>query len=199
MKHYFNAMSRAVTTHWMLCELDASYEQIMVDFANGDTNKPDFRAINPMGKIPILVDDEIVVTEATAICTYLADKYIERGFAPELNSKARGNYYRCLFFSGSTLEPMLSLNQLDLGDYSAQPMGFGDIDRCLASIEAMTPEADWILGEQISAADLVFGGTLDFSMQFGWFENPSAKVIDYVGRLRARDAYRETHPESWYA
>ncbi len=180
----------------MLCELGASYEQIEVDFLRGDTATTEFRAINPMGKIPVLVDDEIVITEVSAICTYLADKYIERGFAPELNSKARGKYYRYLFFSGSTLEPMLSLNQLDLGDYSPQSMGFGDIDRCLASIEAMTPESDWILGKQITAADLVFGGTLDSSMQFGLLEKPSSKVIDYVGRLRARDAYRETHPES---
>ena len=53
MKHYFHPMSRAVTTDWMLKELDAPHEQIFVDFPAGENNTPAYRAINPMGKIPL--------------------------------------------------------------------------------------------------------------------------------------------------
>ncbi|MCZ6852603.1 MAG: glutathione S-transferase C-terminal domain-containing protein [Gammaproteobacteria bacterium] len=62
----------------------------------------------------------------------------------------------------------------------------------------MTPESGWVLGERFTAADVVFGGTLDFAIQFGWLAEPSPKVEAYVKRIRARPAYRDTHPESWY-
>ena len=68
MKHYFNPASRAVTTHWMLMELGVEHEQILVDFEAGETATDQFRAINPIGKIPVLVDGDVVVTEAAAIC-----------------------------------------------------------------------------------------------------------------------------------
>ena len=71
MKHYFNPMSRAVTTHWMLVELGVEHQQILVDFVSGGGKTPEFRSINPMGKIPALVDDDVVVTEVAAICLTL--------------------------------------------------------------------------------------------------------------------------------
>ena len=67
MKHYFSPMSRAVTTNWMLTELGIEHEQLVVDFVSGETRLPEYRQINPMGKIPTLVDGEVVVTEVAAI------------------------------------------------------------------------------------------------------------------------------------
>ncbi len=198
MKHYFNPMSRAVTTHWMLTELDAPHEQIIVDFQAGENNTPEYRAINPMGKVPALVDGDVVVTETAAICAYLADKFAEKGLAPPPSSTERARYYRYLFFAGTTLEPLLSLAKLGIEHPSPVSVGWGDMPRVMATVESMTPEAGWALGEQFTAADVVFGGTLDFAVQFGWLEKPSPKVAAYVERIKARPAYRETHPESWY-
>ena len=166
MQHYFNPMSRGVTTHWMLLELEAEHEAV-------------------------------VVTEVAAICTYLADKFTDKNMAPPLNSNLRGKYYRYLFFPGTTLEPMFTARQLGLDDDSPASTGWGDYDRCLASIEAMTPANAWVLGEDFSAADVVFAGNLDFAVKFGWLVDPSAKVADYVARLKARPAYRASHDESW--
>ena len=198
MKHYFHPMSRGVTTDWMLKELDAPHEQIVIDFPAGENNSPEYRAINPMGKVPSLVDGEAVVTEVAAICAYLADKFAEKGFAPPLNSTERARYYRYLFFPGTTLEPMFSVNQLGITDYEPQSVGWGDMERCMTTVESMTPETGWALGEHFTTADVVFGGTLDFSVQFGWVEQPSPKVAAYLKRIKARAAYQQTHPESWY-
>jgi glutathione S-transferase len=191
-------MSRAVTTDWMLKELDAPHEQIVIDYTTGENNTATYRSINPMGKIPALVDDDAVVTETAAICAYLADKFSEKGLAPPLNSTERGRYYRYLFFPGTTLEPMFTFKQLGHADPEPNSTGWGDRERCLASMEAMTPESDWALHKQFTAADVVFGGTLDFAIQFGWLKEPSERVNAYVQRLRQRPAYRATHPESWY-
>ena len=198
MKHYYHPMSRAVTTHWMLTELDVEYEQIVIDTTVGENNTPEYRAINPMGKIPALADGEVVITETAAICSYLADKFAEKEFAPPLASEQRGLYYRYLFFPGSVLEPMFTFNQLEGVELSPQSVGWGDMERCMAAIEFLTPEDDWALGKQFTTADVVFGGTLDLALQFGWLQSPSPKVAAYVKRIKARPAYRETHDESWH-
>jgi glutathione S-transferase len=184
MKHYFHPMSRAVTTHWMLTELEAEHEQILVDFTAGESSTPEYRAINPMGKIPALVDDGVVVTETAAICAYLADKFPDKGFAPPVGSSQRGRYYRYLFFPGTTLEPMFTVKQLGITDYPAQSAGWGDLERCMAAVESMTPASGWALGDRFTAADVVFGGTLGFAIQFGWIESPSAAVAAYVRRIK---------------
>ncbi len=192
MKHYFNPMSRGATTAWMLTELDAPHEQVIIDFAAGDQNAPEFRAINPMGKVPALVDGDAVVTETAAICAYLADKYPEKGLAPPPGSTERGKYYRYLFFPGTTLEPLLSV--VSLGGETGNPisMGWGDMPRVMATVEAMTPETDWAMGERFTAADVVFGGSLAFFSGFKMLE-PSTKVTAYVERIQARPAFQETH------
>ena len=198
MKHYFNPMSRGMTTQWMLVELDVPHESIVVDFMAGENDTPAFRSINPMGKVPALVDGDVVVTETAAICAYLADKYLEKGLAPAVDAPERGTYYRYLFFPGTTLEPMFAARQFGLTDYPAQSAGWGDLPRCLATVEALTPEYGWALGEDFSAADVVFGGTLDFAVQFGWLEAPSDNVAAYVRRLKDRPAYRQSHDPAWH-
>ncbi|NKC00012.1 MAG: glutathione S-transferase family protein [Pseudomonadales bacterium] len=193
MQHYFNPMSRAASTDWTLKELDVDHEQVFIDIQAGDAEKPEFRAINPMGKIPVLVDDGLVVTETAAIYAYLADKFIDRGLAPALSSPERGKYYRYMFFSGTTLETAFAVEQMGIKDYPAQSMGWGDLERCLNTLEVIVPKDGWVLGEQFSAADVVFGGILDFAIQFGWLAPPSQLVADYVGRIRERPAYRASH------
>jgi len=196
MKHYYNPRSRAITTHWMLTELGAAHEQVVVDLAAGETASPEFRRINPMGKIPVLVDGDVVVTEVAAICAYLADRYPEKGLAPPPDSRERGLYYRYLFLPGTTLEPMFTTKLLGVTDYPVQSVGWGDLDRCMAAVEALTPLTDWALGSQFSAADVVFGGTLDFAVQVGWIESPTPRVAAYVRRIRDRPAYRQSHDPS---
>jgi len=198
MKHYYNAMSRAVTTDWMLTELGVEHEQIVIDFMKGESSTPEYRAINPMGKIPTLVDGGIIVTEVAAICAYLADKFQEKGLAPAVDSSERGTYYRYLFVPGTTLEPMFTFAMSKIEDYSAQSAGFGDLERCLATIESMTPESEWALGAQFTAADVVFGGLLDFAVQVGWLASPTAKVAAYVRRLKDRPAYQQSHDIAWH-
>lgn len=192
MKHYFYPMSRGATTDWMLKELDAPHEQVIVDLTIGENNLPEFRKINPMGKLPALVDGETVVTEVAAICAYLADKFPEKRLAPDAGAVERATYYRYLFLAGNTIEPAFSLAASGLEHPEPGSTGWGDMPRVLATVETMTPEASWALGEQFTAADVVFGGLLDFSMRFNLMD-ASPKVAAYVKRIRKRPAYRETH------
>ena len=185
-------MSRGITTNWMLKELDAQHEQIIIDFATENKDLADFRKINPMGKVPTLVDGETVVTEVAAICAYLADKFSEKGLAPELGSVERAAYYRYLFIAGNTIEPALTLAASGIDHPDPRSAGWGDISRVLTTVEAMTPKTNWALGKQFTAADVVFGGLLDYSMTFNLID-ASPRVAAYVARIRQRPCYRETH------
>ncbi|CUB04548.1 glutathione S-transferase family protein [Marinomonas fungiae] len=192
MKHYFNPMSRAITTDWMLKELDVQHERINIDFTASENNTAEFRRINPMGKLPVLIDGDAVVTEVSAICAYLADKFPEKQMAPAVGVVERAVYYRYLFFAGNTIEPAFSLAACGFEHPEPFSAGWGDLPRVLAAIEEMTPETGWALGEHFSAADVVFGGLLDFAVTFKWME-PSSKVAAYVERIRQRPAYQATH------
>lgn len=185
-------MSRGITTDWMLKELNVPHEQVIIDFKSGENLSPDFRKINPMGKLPALVDGEVVVTEVAAICAYLADKFPEKQLAPKVGTAERATYYRYLFIAGNTIEPAFALAAFDMEHPQPTSVSWGDMSRILATIEAITPDNDWILGQQFSAADIVFGGLLDFAIVFKWYD-ASPKVTAYVDRIRQRPAYRETH------
>src|SRR5918994_5089424 len=93
---YTNPMSRGRIVRWMLEEVGQPYRTELLEF--GTTMKaPAYRAINPMGKVPAIRHGATVVTEAAAICIYLADAFPEAGLAPA--PEHRGDYYRWLFFT----------------------------------------------------------------------------------------------------
>ena len=192
MKHYFHPMSRSVVTDWMLKELELEHEQILVDLNSEENRTPAFLTINPMGKLPVLEDNGQIVTEVAAICTYLADKYIEKGLAPVFGSPKRAAYYRLLFLAGNTVEPALSLMASNIEYPDTKSVGWGDINRVSATLESVVPNTGWLLGKEFTAADVVMGGLLDSMLTFHKLTLPS-NVIAYVDRLRNRPAYIESN------
>jgi glutathione S-transferase len=104
---YYNPMSRGRIAHWMLEEVGAPYRIELVRFDKGEHKAPAFLELNPMGKLPTIVHRGTVVTEAAAICAYLADAFPAAALAPATTSAARGTYYRWLFFGAGCIEPAL--------------------------------------------------------------------------------------------
>ncbi len=95
---FTNSMSRGNTVDLLLKILDVPYKRIELDYG-ADMHTTEYLAINPMAKVPALVDGEAIVTETAAICLYLADKFIEKGLAPALNDAKRADYYRWFLFT----------------------------------------------------------------------------------------------------
>src|SRR3954464_2394259 len=102
---YHHPFSRAANVIWMLEELEKPYELRYVDLMAGAHKQPDVVALNPMGKLPILVDGDEVVTESAAIALYLADRYAYGRLAPHVEDPQRGTYLRWSFFAPSVLDP----------------------------------------------------------------------------------------------
>ena len=110
---YTNPMSRGRIVRWMLEEVGEPYETVLLDY--GTTMKaPDYLAINPMGKVPAIRHGDTVVTEAAAICAYLADAFPDAGLAPPPGNRARAPYYRWLFFAAGPVEAAVTNKALGL-------------------------------------------------------------------------------------
>src|SRR2546426_7919422 len=79
-------------------ELVLDFEYVRVDLTKGEPRRPEFLAVNPAGKVPVLVDDDLVLSESVAIVLYLAEKYPQKGFLPA-DLRARAEVNRWLLFT----------------------------------------------------------------------------------------------------
>src|SRR5258708_35795688 len=110
---YTNPMSRGRIVRGMLEEIGHPYRSELLDF--GTTMKaPDYLSINPMGKVPAIRHGNTVVTEAAAICAYLADAFPQAGLAPPPSHRLRGPYYRWMFFAAGPVEAAVSNKAMGL-------------------------------------------------------------------------------------
>ncbi len=185
---YTHPMSRGRIVRWMLEEIGCRYRTELLDY--GTTMKsPAYRAINPMGKVPAIQHGGTVVTEAAAICTYLADAFPEAGLAPAPNNHLRGPYYRWLFFVAGPLEAAVSNRALGfvVPQEREKMMGYGRVDDVLNAIEGALAKDSYLAGDHFTAADLYVGSHLSFGMQFGTIERRPA-FEHYCNRLNARPA-----------
>jgi glutathione S-transferase len=185
---YTTPNTRSGTVGFMNEELGGVCDFKVINIRAGDGRTPEFRAINPMGKVPTLSHRGVVVTEAAAICAYLADAFPNSGLAPTTDDPRRGAYYRWMFFAPSVIEPMMLDKLGGVVRENAGVAGHGDPQRVLAAIEHALAQGPWLLGEQFTAADVVFGSTLNFATMFGAIERAGA-IGAYVDRLTSRPAY----------
>jgi glutathione S-transferase len=183
---YHHPFSRAATVLWMLEEVGVEYELRFVDFTVGAHKAPEMRALNPMGKLPILADGEQIVTEVAAIGLYLADRYALGRLAPATDDLRRGTYLRWSLFAPSVIEPGAIAKANGWAGKPSQ-VGWGSYDEMLVAIEAAIADREFLLGDQFTMADVVFGGTLRYMLRFKMLE-ASANVSAYTERLGARPA-----------
>lgn len=182
-----NPMSRGRTVRWMLEEVGAPYETVLVDFA--DTGE--LAKVNPMAKVPTLRHGDTVVTEAAAICAYLADAFPDAGLAPPVGSPLRGPYYRWLFFVAGPIEAAVGNAAFGfvVPKDRERAIGYGSLARVTDTLEAAVDGREHLVGDAFTAADLYLGATLGWGMAFGTIEaRPPLRA--YVDRLDARPAMR---------
>ena len=187
---YTHPMSRGRIIRWMLEEVGAPYRTELLDFGT-NAKDPAYLAINPMGKVPAILHGDTIVTEVAAICAYLADAFPKAGLAPPPGDKARGPYFRWLFFAAGPLEAAVGDRALGIEDVPAEKrgmIGYGCYDDMVRTLEAAVTSADpWLTGDRFTAADLYVGAHLGWGLQFGSL--PRKPVFEaFVQRCMARPA-----------
>lgn len=186
---YHAAPSRGTIARWMLEEVGEPYEVRVLNLKAGDQLKPEYLAINPMGKVPALVHKGVVVTETAAICCHLADAYPRAGLAPAIGDPRRGPYLKWLFYGPSCLEPAMLDKATGREAPSRGPTGWLGLDSELDIIAKAVATGPWLVGEQFTAADVVIGAGLRWGMQFKLIPE-RADLAAYMARLAERPALR---------
>jgi glutathione S-transferase len=170
----------------MLEELGVEHELRFVDIQTGAHKAPEFVALNPMGKLPLLTDGDQVVTEVAAIGLYLADRYALGRLAPKTDDPLRGTYLRWSLFAPSVIEPGL-LAKANHWEGKPSQVGWGTPEAMIESMESAIRGRDYLLGDSFSMADVIFGGTLRFMLRVKMLE-ARPLFTAYADRLSARPA-----------
>lgn len=186
---FTNPMSRGQIARWALHEAGAEYDQVLVDWRS----KPaELLAANPMGKVPTVIHHALsgdrVITEAAAICAYLAEEHPLAELAPRETERA--DYYRWLFFAAGPIEQMTTAKALNFAPTPDQErmVGFGSVARTLGALESWLASRRWICGERFTMADVYVGSQVDWGLTFGTLP-PEPAFVAYAERLREREAY----------
>jgi len=188
LKLYHATPSRSSTALWMLEELGQPFAIELLKLKSGDQRKAEYLAINPMGKVPTLIDGDVIVSEASAICCYLADAYPEAGLAPAVREPLRGPYLKWLFYMPSCIEPAIIDKALNRPEAPRSTAGWGDYDTVISVLRDATAKASpYLLGEKFSAADVAIGSALRWGMQFKLLPD-LPELVAYVERLKLRPA-----------
>jgi glutathione S-transferase len=185
---YTNPMSRGRIARWMLEEVGQPYRTEVLDF--GTTMKaPDYMAINPMGKVPALRHGDAVVTEAGAICAYLADAFPQAGLAPPLGDRGRAPYFRWMFYAAGPFEAAVTNRSLsvEVPPERKGMVGYGSFEDVMDALEYAVTRSEFVAGNRFTAADVYFGSSIGWGLMFGSIEKRPA-FQDYFGRLATRPA-----------
>ena len=194
MKLFYAPQTRAVSSRWAIEEVAAPHELVRLKFPD-DLGLPELQQANPLGQIPTLVDGQQVVTEASAIALYLADRFPQAGLAPAQGD--RHEYYQWAFFVGAALEPhllefFLHTVRLPEAERSAERAAKAkeSFDRALGIVNDHLATRQYLLGENFSMVDVVFGSILGWAQMMNLLEG-FEHVKAYFKRLRSRPAFEK--------
>ena len=189
MKLYWAPQTRSFRALWMLEEAGRRYERVLIDIRKGAQSTPEFRAINPMMKVPALVDGAATLAESGAICAFVAERVPEAKLAPAPGDPLRGRYHHWLFFAAACIEPAYTQRFIKF-DLNTSQAGWGSFERVIDVLaEALRP-GPWMLGERFSAADVMIGSDLNFGISLLKIVEPRPEFTAYVARCQARPAFQ---------
>ena len=180
--------SRVSRVVWMLEELGEPYEFVPVKLRS-----PEAYALNPSGKVPILMDGDLTITDSAAICVYLADKHADKGMGANAGLAGRAEMDSWMHFAQSEFEAPLwnklrhrfllpSDMRVDVGPAAAY-----DFASEVKALDRRLGDKHYALGDRFSAIDVVLGDMGAWA-RAGKFQIASDGVNAYMDRVLARPA-----------
>jgi glutathione S-transferase len=194
---FYAPRTKSGRVRWMLEELGVTYELKLIDLEKGEHNRIEYRRIHPLGEVPALIDDDLILVDSTAICMYLADRFADRNMSPPAGSADRGRYYQWMALASTAVEPIVQ-TIFDTTVVSPDPQKSPPI--LAAAMQrwrevgkmldvAMAGRA-YFVGERMTAVDVVIGSILMWAGQMDLLEElPDLK--SYAHYLASRNAYKK--------
>lgn len=185
---YTNPMSRGRIVRWMLEEIGIPYQTEYLAY-DGAMKSAAYKAINPMGKVPALKHGDMIVTECSAICAYLADAFPQANLAPPTSDRAI--YYRWFFFAAGPFEMAVTTKAMgfEIGPDKQRMAGCGAYSDVMGTLEQALNANRYVAGDQFTAADVYIGSQLAFGLRFGTIEKRQ-RFVDYLADVQDRPAYQ---------
>jgi len=165
--------TRSARVVWTLEEAGAAYDYVKVDLFKGEGRRPPYIDINPGGKVPTLIDDDFILTESAAICTYIGDKFPASGLTPEANTRERARYHQwCFFVIGELEQPLWTIakHRFAIPEKRRVPMvldtALWEFSVAAKVLAAGLGEREFIVGDRFTAADILIAQTLGWARAF---------------------------------
>ena len=195
IKLYHAPRTRSFRIVWLLEELGIRYALEKMTFVAPQTA---FAQASPFGKFPAIEDGELTMFESGAILEYMIERYGNGRLAPAPGSPLRGPYLQWLHFAEATALPPLS----DIAQHSffkpeseRIPAVVADARNrattILSVLERELAGKQYLLGDELSAADIMLGYSLLLNKFFGLLDDRYPNLVAYLGRLEARPAFKK--------
>lgn len=188
---------RDIRVTWLCEELGVPYEHIILDPTKGENKTPEYLKLNPMGKVPTIVDDGFALFESAAICEYLATKH-----GKLIPKHGTTEYWLCkqwTYFAVSNVEPQCS--RLYAAQYFLEPgevtegvkkLALDVLPRFLKPLDDRLGGGKFVLGSEFSFTDVLLGTMLG-SISWSPILNDYPNVKNYLERLQSRPAYKKAY------
>jgi glutathione S-transferase len=191
MKLYEFGPTRSIRARWTLQELGVPFESVVVRLPENEHKRPEFLKLNPAGKLPVLVDDDFVLTESAAIVRYLAEKFPEKRLWPTaLRERAEAD--RWLMFAVTELEQPLWRIARHTFLYPEPQRIAADVEIAARELKEMAAvlerhlrDREFVAGHHVSVADFVVAYTLDWANEEKLLEDAPI-CRSYMERMYAR-------------
>lgn len=182
---------RSDRVRWLLEEMKVPYTNHFLKKSAGELNTPEYRKLNPLGRVPTIVDGEIIMSESAAVCMYLADKYSYGKLAPKMeDEKLRAEYTKWMIFSVGTLECVIARMFTHRNDPTETAVTEAFVkEQCEILKLVLNPVLevqDYILPTGFSAADIMLAAVIPGAQEYLVDPNPAIKR--YMDRMMAREA-----------
>jgi glutathione S-transferase len=214
LKIYGSKNSRSIRPVWALEEAGATYEYQRIWMMKGEAQSPEFKAVNPAGKIPVLVDGAITLTESMAQVFYIAEKFPSSKLLPS-DATARAETYRWAFYVMTEVESHLwaiAQHRFALPEEKrvpqVEPTVVWQLARAIRPIEKTLAARQFMAGDVFSLADIVTTHCLTWALS-AKLEGLGDACLAYIGRMKDRAAYKaavaretleaEKHEAAWAA
>ena len=194
---HFAPNSRAGRIVWLLEELDLPYELNRMDFHPKDLKSDEHRARHPLGRVPVLDDDEIRIWESGAIVEYILERHKNGGLKPAVDSANYPAYLQWFHYCEGMVMPPVNtivvqtvLLPPDRRDETALAQAQKLLTRALAPVDEGLTGKDYLIGD-FSGADIMLGHACFMSNRLGCVTDEMTNLKGYVERVAARPAFQK--------
>jgi len=188
--------TRSFRVLWALEEIGVAYRYRVVDLAKGEGRSPDFLALNPSGKLPVLTDDDLVLSESAAICSHLADGHPDKSLIPDVGTLDRARFNQwCCFVLSELEQPLWTMGKHKFAlpkEYripEMQKTAAYEFTRAVRILEAGLKGRSFLVGGHFTMADLLATHTLSWAEAFK-VDHGSALLDNYRERMKQRAAWQ---------